>query len=58
MQPKQPAEQAHIETQLIRRRTAAGPHREQVTPLYMASGFTFPDAATARAVYALSLIHI
>ncbi|CUS04848.2 O-succinylhomoserine sulfhydrylase [Candidatus Promineifilum breve] len=52
MQPKQPTEQPHIETQLIRRRTAAGPHREQVTPLYMASGFTFPDAATARAVYA------
>lgn len=45
-------EHNHVETQLIRRRTAAGPHREQVTPLYMASGFTFPDAATARAVYA------
>ena len=43
--------QLHIETQIIRRRTAAGPHREQVTPIYLASGFTFPDAETARAVY-------
>ena len=33
--------QLHIETQIIRRRTAAGPHREQVTPIYLASGFTF-----------------
>lgn len=45
------SEQAHIETQVIRRRTPAGPHREQVTPIYLASGFTFPDAETARAVY-------
>ena len=43
--------QHHIETRIIHERTAAGPHREQVTPLYMASGFTFPDAETARAVY-------
>lgn len=49
MQPDQPEQ--HVETQLIRRRMAAGPHREQVTPLYLASGFTFPDAETARAVY-------
>jgi O-succinylhomoserine sulfhydrylase len=42
----------HIETQIIRTRTAAGPHREQVTPIYMASGFTFDSAEQARAVYA------
>lgn len=42
---------SHIETRLIRERTATGPHREQVTPIYMASGFTFPDAETARSVY-------
>ncbi len=40
-----------IDTEVIRRRTAAGPHREQVTPIYMSSGFTFPDAETARQVY-------
>jgi len=42
---------AHIETRLIRERTATGPHREQVTPIYMASGFAFADAETARAVF-------
>ena len=52
MQPEEPLAEPHIETMVIRERTAAGPHREQVTPLYMASGFTFPDAETARAVYA------
>ncbi len=41
----------HIETRLIRERTATGPHREQITPIYMASGFAFPDAETARAVF-------
>ena len=52
MKAEQQPQSQHVETQVIRRRTAAGPLREQVTPLYMASGFTFPDAATARAVYA------
>lgn len=51
MPTKTDRQQEHVETQVIRRRTAAGPHREQVTPIYMASGFTFPDAETARAVY-------
>lgn len=51
MQTRADRQQEHVETQVIRRRTAAGPHREQVTPIYLASGFTFPDAETARAVY-------
>lgn len=42
----------HIETQVIRARTPSGPHREQVSPIYMASGFTFESAEQARAVYA------
>ncbi len=41
----------HTETRIIRERTAPGPHREQVSPIYMASSFTFPDAETARAVF-------
>ena len=45
------AAHSHSDTRVIHERAAAGPHREQVTPLYMASGFTFPDAETARAVY-------
>lgn len=39
------------ETKVIRTRVGATPHREQVTPLYMASGFTFDSAEQARAVY-------
>lgn len=41
----------HIDTRIIHERTAVGPHREQVTPLYLTSGFTFPDAELARAVF-------
>jgi O-succinylhomoserine sulfhydrylase len=41
----------HTETRLIRTRARASQHREQVTPLYMASGFTFDSAEQARAVY-------
>lgn len=52
MQSDENKEQPHLETRIIRQRTAAGPHREQVTPIYMASAFTFPDAESARAVYA------
>lgn len=44
-------ERTNPQTQVIRTRAAASQHREQVTPIYMASGFTFPDAETARAVY-------
>jgi O-succinylhomoserine sulfhydrylase len=42
----------HIDTRVIRGRAAAGLHREQVTPIYMSSGFTFDSAEQARAVYA------
>jgi O-succinylhomoserine sulfhydrylase len=42
----------HVDTRVIRTRTAAGPHHEQVTPIYMASGFTFDSAEQARAIYA------
>jgi O-succinylhomoserine sulfhydrylase len=41
----------HTETRIIRTRARASQHREQVTPLYMASGFTFDSAEQARAVY-------
>lgn len=41
-----------IETEIIRTRAGATHNREQVTPLYMASGFTFDSAEQARAVYA------
>ena len=51
MKPEENVERTHVETQVIRERAAAGPHREQVTPIYMASGFTFPTAELARAVY-------
>lgn len=51
MSEKAERRQEHVETQVIRQRTAAGPHREQVTPIYMASAFTSPDAETARAVF-------
>lgn len=47
-----PQDQRRAETQLIHTRAAAGDFREQVTPLYMASGFTFENAEQARAVYA------
>jgi len=40
-----------LETQLIRTRAQATRHREQVTPIYMTSGFTFDNAEQARAVY-------
>jgi len=40
-----------IETEIIRTRAGATHNREQVTPLYMASGFTFDSAEQARAVY-------
>ena len=39
------------ETRIIRTRARASQHREQVTPIYMASGFTFDSAEQARAVY-------
>lgn len=45
-------DKAQVETAVIRARAAAGPHREQVSPIYMASGFTFDSAEQARAVYA------
>jgi O-succinylhomoserine sulfhydrylase len=40
-----------LETKLVRTRAQATRHREQVTPIYMASGFTFDNAEQARAVY-------
>lgn len=51
MQPDETPQQDRPDTRVIHERTAAGPHREQVTPIYMASGFTFPDAELARAVF-------
>jgi O-succinylhomoserine sulfhydrylase len=42
----------HLETRIIRTRAAQSVHSEQVTPIYMASGFNFESAETARAVYA------
>jgi O-succinylhomoserine sulfhydrylase len=51
MQPNKPPQQPHIETRVIRERTAASPHREQVTPIYVTSGFSFPNAEQARAIY-------
>lgn len=41
----------HSETRIIRTRIPASDNREAVTPIYMASGFTFDDAEQARAVY-------
>lgn len=52
MQPEEQPQPPHIETRVIRERTATSPHREQVTPIYMTSGFLFDDAEQARAVYA------
>ena len=40
-----------LETRIIRTRAHASQYREQVTPIYMASGFTFDSADQARAVY-------
>ncbi len=39
------------ETRIIRTRARASQHREQVTPIYMASGFTFDSAEQARAIH-------
>jgi O-succinylhomoserine sulfhydrylase len=52
--PDPEAEQTdpHVTTRVIRGRAAAGSHREQVTPIYMSSGFTFDSAEQAQAVYA------
>jgi O-succinylhomoserine sulfhydrylase len=51
MQPNKHPQQPHIETRVIRERTATSPHREQVTPIYLTSGFSFPNAEQARAIY-------
>jgi O-succinylhomoserine sulfhydrylase len=51
MEPDKQPQQSHVETQVIRRRPTASSHREQVSPLYMTSGFSFPNAEQARAVY-------
>jgi O-succinylhomoserine sulfhydrylase len=42
----------HLETQIIRTRIAPSVHNEQVTPIYVSSGFNFESAEMARAVYA------
>jgi O-succinylhomoserine sulfhydrylase len=41
----------HLETRLIRTRTPASANREAISPIYLASGFTFDDAEQARSVY-------
>ncbi len=41
----------HMETRTIRTRATATANREQLTPLYMASGFYFENAEQARTVY-------
>jgi O-succinylhomoserine sulfhydrylase len=51
MQTGQTHDDEHIETTVIRKRAAASGFHEQVTPIYMASGFTFQSAEQARAVY-------
>jgi len=51
MQSDQMPPTDHHDTRVLHERTAAGPHREQVSPIYMTSGFTFPDAELARAVF-------
>lgn len=45
-------EDQHLETKIIRARVAASEHSEQVTPIYMSSGFNFESAEKARSVYA------
>jgi O-succinylhomoserine sulfhydrylase len=52
MQPDHPTNQEHLETRVIHERVAATPYHEQVTPIYMTSGFLFQSAEQARAVYA------
>jgi O-succinylhomoserine sulfhydrylase len=52
MQPDHTPHQEHLETRVIHERVAATPHHEQVTPIYMTSGFLFQSAEQARAVYA------
>lgn len=52
MQSDQKSSQKHDETRAIHERVAGGNHNEQVTPIYMTSGFLFEDAEQARAVYA------
>ena len=42
----------HLQTRIIRTRAPQSGEREQVTPLYMNSGFNFENAAQARDVYA------
>ena len=42
----------HLETKIIRTRVAASEHSEQVTPIYVSSGFNFESAEKARSVYA------
>ncbi len=50
--PPDPSKHQHPETRVIHERLAATPHHEQVTPIYMTSGFLFPSAEQARVVYA------
>lgn len=52
MQPQDKRPTPQAETEIIRTRLGASHNREQVTPLYMASGFTFDTAEQARAAYA------
>ena len=42
----------HLQTRLIRTRAPQTAKREQITPLYMNSGFNFENAEQARDVYA------
>ncbi|MFN2173780.1 MAG: trans-sulfuration enzyme family protein, partial [Candidatus Promineifilaceae bacterium] len=42
----------HLETRIIRTRVPSSVHNEQVTPIYVSSGFNFESAEMARAVYA------
>jgi O-succinylhomoserine sulfhydrylase len=42
----------HLQTKMIRTSTAASPHREHATALYLTSSFTFEDAEHARALFA------
>jgi O-succinylhomoserine sulfhydrylase len=44
--------QQHLQTRLIRTRALQSAQREQITPLYMNSGFNFANAQMARDVYA------
>ena len=42
----------HLQTRIIRTRAPQSAEREQITPLYMNSGFSFENAEQARDVYA------